>query len=124
VAFIFTVPVAAVLIIFGEKFLSIFGPAFTRGQPALVILVIGQLANIGMGSVALLLIMTGHEREVAIGAGVAAILNITMNLIMIPSLGMVGTALGVTISVIVWNIVLAVCVKRRLGIYSTAAGRL
>jgi O-antigen/teichoic acid export membrane protein len=124
VVFIFTVPMAAVLVIFGEKILSIFGPAFTRGKPALVILVIGQLANIGMGSVALLLIMTGHAREVAIATGVCVILNISLNLIMIPSLGMVGTALAVSSSLIVWNVLLALWVYRRLAIHSTALGRI
>lgn len=124
VAFIFTVPVAAVLIIFGEKFLSIFGPTFTKAQPALIILVIGQTVNIGMGSVGLLLIMTGHERDVAMALGISSILNLTLNLILIPSLSLVGTALAVTISIIVWNIVLTVWVYRRLAIHSTALGRI
>jgi O-antigen/teichoic acid export membrane protein len=124
VVFIFTVPVAAVLIIFGEKFLSIFGPAFAKGHSALIILVIGQTANVGMGSVGLLLIMTGHEREVAIATGVCVILNISLNLIMIPSLGMVGTALAVAGSLIVWNVLLARWVYRRLAIHSTALGRI
>jgi len=121
-ALIFTVPVAAILIIFGEKFLSIFGPAFVEARPALTILICGQLANVGMGSVGVLLIMTGHERLVGIVTVMCALLNITLNLIMIPFWGLVGTAWAVTISLIVWNIALAFCVKRRLGIHSTAVG--
>jgi len=124
VAFVFTVPVAALLIVFGEKLLSIFGPAFGKGQPALIILVIGQIANIGMGSVGLLLIMTGYEREVAIATGVCVILNVAVNLVMIPSFGMVGAALGVTGGLIVWNVLLMFWVYRRLAIHTTALGRL
>jgi O-antigen/teichoic acid export membrane protein len=119
---IFTLPVAAILIIFGERLLSVFGPEFPGGQPGLVILVIGQTVNVGMGPVALLLVMTGHEREFAIATGVCAFLNITLNLTLIHSWGLAGTALAVTISIIVWNMVMAVYVKRRLGIHATAVG--
>jgi len=121
-ALIFTLPLAAFLIIFGERFLSIFGAGFVAARPALTILVIGQLMNVAMGSVGLLLIMTGHERQVVIVTIVCAFLNIALNLIMIPSWGVVGTAWAVTISTIAWNIALAVCVKRRLGVHSTALG--
>jgi O-antigen/teichoic acid export membrane protein len=119
---IFTVPVAVILIFFGEKLLSVFGPEFPRGQPALVILVIGQIVNVGMGPVALLLIMTGHEREFAIATGVCAFVNIALNLTLIHSWGLAGSAVAVTISIIIWNMVMAVCVKRRLGIHATAVG--
>ncbi len=119
-ALCFTVPVAAIVIIFGGKILSIFGPGFIQARPALTILVAGQLVNVTMGSVGLLLIMTGHEREVAIVTVVCASLNIGLNLIMIPLWGLVGSALAVTIGIIAWNLVLVVLVRRRLGIHSTA----
>jgi O-antigen/teichoic acid export membrane protein len=121
-ALIFTLPLAAVLIIFGGRFLSLFGPGFVEAKSALTILIIGQLMNVAMGSVGLLLIMTGHERQVVIVTVVCAFLNIALNLIMIPFWGVVGTALAVTISIIAWNIVLAICVKWRLGLHSTALG--
>lgn len=122
-ALIFTLPVAAVLIVFGERLLSAFGPEFPGGQPGVVILVIGQTVNVGMGPVALLLVMTGHEREFAMAIGVSAFLNLVLNLTMIPFWGLAGAALAVTISLIVSNILLAVWVKRRLGIHSTAVGK-
>ncbi len=121
-ALIFTLPVAAILVIFGGTVLSLFGREFTQARAALVILVVGQTVNVAMGSVGLLLVMAGHEREVAFATGVCAFLNIALNLIMISLWGLVGTALAVTISIIAWNILLAVSVKRRMGIYSTAAG--
>jgi O-antigen/teichoic acid export membrane protein len=123
VVFVCSLPVAAGLIIFGERFLAIFGREFTGAKSVLVVLVIGQMVNVAMGSVALLLVMTGHEREVAIGSAVCATLNVVLNLIMIPSLGIMGSALAVAISLIVWNILLAVQVYRRLGIRATTFGR-
>ena len=121
---VLTGPVAAALLVFGDRVLAVFGLEFTKGYPALIILVIGQIANVALGSVGLLLIMTGHEREVVIVTAVCAGLNVVLNLIMIPSLGMMGAAFAVTISLIVWNVWLAYWVYRRLAIHSTALGRI
>ena len=54
----------------------------------------------------------------------ATIVNVALSLIMIPALGIVGAALGVTASLIVWNVILALWVYRRLSIHSTALGRM
>lgn len=123
-ALIFTLPVAAALIIFGGTVLSLFGGEFRQARSALAILIVGQLVNVAMGSVGLLLVMAGHEREVAFATGVCVVLNITLNLIMIPSLGVMGTALAVAASMIVWNVLVAVWVYRRLGIHPTALGKI
>jgi O-antigen/teichoic acid export membrane protein len=123
VVFVCSLPVAVGLIIFGERFLAIFGREFAGAKSVLAVLVIGQMVNVAMGSVALLLVMTGHEREVAIASAVCATLNVVLNLIMIPSFGMMGSALAVAGSLIVWNVLLAVQVYRRLGIHATTFGR-
>ena len=123
-AFIFTLPVAATLIIFGGTLLSLFGREFRQARVALAILVVGQMVNVGMGSVGLLLVMAGHEREVAFATGVCVVLNIALNLILVPSLGVTGTALAVAGSLIVWNLLVALWVYRRLGIHPTALGKI
>jgi O-antigen/teichoic acid export membrane protein len=104
--------------------LLLFGREFTRGAAAVVILSIGQIINAMMGSVGVLLLMAGYEREVAIAAAISAALNVLLNLIMIPSLGIAGAALAVAGSLFVWNVLLSVCVHRRLGIHTTVLGRI
>lgn len=117
-------PIGLGLIIFGAYFLSLFGSEFVQGKGVLVILIIGQLANAATGSVALLLTMTKHERDVAIGVTTSALLNILLNAILIPSSGAEGAALATTISRILWNLVLVFLVYKRLRIHSTALGKL
>jgi len=123
VTLFFSFPLALSLIVFGNWFLLLVGPDFTRGQLALAILSVGQVINVGMGSVAMLLVMTGHERDAARGIGISAMLNVVLNALLIPTWGIEGAALATASSMILWNILLAIWVYNRLGIHSTALGR-
>jgi len=124
VVLLISVPIAIVLIVFGRWILLIFGQDFTKGAMALAILSLGQLVNAAMGSVGLILNMTGNERDTARGVAIAAVVNVALNAILIPLWGMNGAATATATSLVVWNLILAVQVVRRLGIYPTALGRI
>lgn len=119
-----SLPVALVLIFFGYWFLLLFGQDFTRGDTALAILCAGQIINAAMGSVGLVLIMTAYGTDAAMGIGISAILNIVLNAILIPLWGLEGAAVATASSMMVWNLLLAVQVYRRLGIHTTALGKI
>ena len=115
------VPAALVLILAGDTVLSLlFGADYALGQTALVVLTIGQLVNAGVGSVALLLNMAGYEKETARGVLIAALINVPLNLLLIPLFGMTGAALATAISLVIWNFILWRAVLRCLGLNSTA----
>jgi O-antigen/teichoic acid export membrane protein len=122
VIFLVSFPVTVSIISFGQWFLLLFGSEFIQGYMALIILSLGQLVNATTGSVGLLLNMTGHERDTAIGVGFSAFLNIVLNAMLIPKWGIEGAATATTISTICWNIFLFVCVAKKLGIYTTPLG--
>jgi O-antigen/teichoic acid export membrane protein len=111
------------LIVFGNELLSLFGADFIKGRSALVILIIGWVVNASVGPVGILLIMTGHERDAALGTGISAILNLVLNSTLIPRFGIAGAAASTATSMIVWNLLLMLLVYKRLGIYSTSLGR-
>lgn len=120
-----SLPIGLGLIFFGNWFLTfVFGGEFMQGKTALSVLSIGQIINAGMGSVGLLLISTGHERDVTVGIGISALLNVVLNAFLIPIWGLEGAATATAASMIMWNILLAILVYRRLGIHSTALGRI
>ena len=119
-----SLPIAGIYVLFGHWILLLFGAEFVRGYTALVILTFGQLVNAAMGSVGLLLTMTGHEREATIGIAIGALVNVVLNLALIPTWGIEGAALATAAGMIVWNVVLAVWVYRRLGLDVTALGKL
>jgi len=120
-----SLPIGLGLILFGKWFLFLlFGQEFEQGSTALSILSVGQIVNATMGSVGLLLIMTGHERDVAFGVGLSTILNVILNSVLIPLWGFNGAALATASSMTVWNISLSIWVYKRLGIHTTALGKI
>jgi O-antigen/teichoic acid export membrane protein len=69
-----------------------------------------------MGSVGLILNMSGHVWYSAAGVVVAASVNIVGNAFLIPLFGMTGAATASAISLIIWNILLAYWVFKRTGL--------
>ncbi|MFV1990597.1 MAG: polysaccharide biosynthesis C-terminal domain-containing protein, partial [Acidimicrobiales bacterium] len=98
--------------VFGSVFVAAFTPA--------LILLGGHLVNSAVGSVGQLLNMTGHERDTAWGVGVAAVVNVGLNLVLVPRWGIEGAATATAASFVIWNVWLWRAVRRRLGINSLA----
>lgn len=120
IVFIVAVPVVSVFILFGGPILAfVFGSDYRDGHLALAILCAGQLVNAGMGSVGLLLNMTGHEWITAKGFAIAAIANIGLNVLLIPLWGMNGAATATAVTLATWNALLCWQVWRKLGVAST-----
>jgi O-antigen/teichoic acid export membrane protein len=111
---------AFVVIVFGEPLIRVlFGPEFLGAYKPLVILTIGKTINSAMGSVASLLNMTGHERDTTRIILVAAILNVTLNVLLTPKWGMTGAAIATAVTLVVWNVLMWYVVRRRIGIHAS-----
>jgi O-antigen/teichoic acid export membrane protein len=119
-----SLPIALAFIIFGHQLLKVFGASFTAGTTALTILCIGQVVNIFPGSNGILLVMSGHEREVAFISTACAMLNCVLCASLIPRWGTTGAAAGAAASLIIWNLWLVSRSRRRLGICPTIFARL
>lgn len=90
-ALLTTIPLAAFLLTFGSEILAIlFGAAFEQAQPTLSVLAIAQVfAAVAQAPISLLL-MTGRE-TLLLSINVAALLvNIVINILLLPSFGAVG----------------------------------
>lgn len=118
----FTIPAAIIMLVFGKNLLGLFGSEFTQAYPALVFLVVGQGMNALVGSVSYLLTMTGYQREAAIVIGITAVINIALNVILIPRLGLQGAAIATAISTIIWKISMYILVRKRLSIEPSFLG--
>lgn len=105
----------------GQSFLRLaFGTSYETAYVPLLILLGGQLINSVAGSVGVLLNMTGYEQDTAKGMGLAAVLNLTLNLLLIPRWGIAGSSIATTASLIIWNVILWKAVQKRLRINSMA----
>lgn len=119
IVFALALPAFIFFILYGHEALKlVFGEDYSRAYWPLVILGAGQLVNALMGSVVLILNMTGFERDATFGVGVSVISNVFLNLILIPLYGIVGAASATAVSIIIWNLVLSRKVKLNLGLSS------
>ncbi len=121
-AFMIALPVALALIIFGQPIINFaFGVEYSEiAYLPLIILVVGQLVNVFCGSVGYLLSMSGHERVTLYSQLFSLILNLGLCVALVPSLGAVGAALSIGISLVIWNLILVWMVNKYIGIRSTA----
>lgn len=118
--FLLTLPIALILLIFGHQILGLFGQEFSDGYPVLVILVCGQLVNALAGPVGYLMTMTGHQNHAARIVSISALMNLTLNVLLIPLWGMLGAAVANALSTATWNILMLRFVKKELSIQSSA----
>jgi O-antigen/teichoic acid export membrane protein len=94
----------------------VFGAEYESAYVPLVILCVGQLVNASMGSVGALLNMTGHERDTTKSILVAAVVNVALNLSLVPHWGIIGAAVATASTLTVWNLIMWHKVRARIGI--------
>jgi O-antigen/teichoic acid export membrane protein len=103
----FTLPLAAVVIVFARPLMHIFGREFEAGWIVLVIGTVGQLINCGTGSVGYMLLMSGNQnRLIKVQATMTAVM-VLLNVVLIPRRGILGAAVAAavtTIGINAWNL--------------------
>ncbi|WP_054008892.1 MATE family efflux transporter [Cypionkella psychrotolerans] len=108
-----TLVVALPLIAGAPILLPWFGPQFVTAGPVLIVLVLGQLAAAAAGPQQHLFTMTGHERQGATLMATAAAATILGAALLVIPFGMMGVAVATTLSMIGWNIGMAIFLSRR-----------
>lgn len=104
---IISLPVALVLILWGDVLIKlVFGAEYIPAATSLAILCIGQLVNTSCGSVALILNMTGHDKETAKSIVAAMAINVSLSLLLVPLYGLNGAAVSSAMSLTAWNLIL------------------
>ena len=86
------IPVFILIILFSTKIMLLFGADFIQSSEALIILSIGTsiFAIFGVSSTAL--VVSGYQKLNLVNALTATILNIWLNIILIPKYGIMGAA--------------------------------
>jgi O-antigen/teichoic acid export membrane protein len=92
-------PIAVTVVALRHELLALYGPSFQAGAVAITVLVAGHLLNATLGLTGYIILVAGGSRLVLINNVVAAVVNVTLGLILIPHLGMVGTAIASLVSV-------------------------
>lgn len=121
-AFLVSTVISLVLIYIGEDILAFFGKDtenYQRGYTSMIILIIGQLFNVMVGSVGYILTMAKLEKLAMYSIAASIGINIILNYILLPRLGIEGAAMSTAIAMIAWNGLMLIFVKKKTGLNST-----
>ena len=106
-----------VFAIFGEYALVlVFGPEYAASYWPCLVLAFGSVLGASCTMVSIALQMTRNGGIVAKAAIVAAVCNVVLNLLLVPSFGALGAAIGTAVSLSVMQLQLAYQAQRILGV--------
>ena len=120
---VLALPVILIMVCFPDTVMLLFGPEFVDGAQLLQILATGQFLNAICGSVGILLIMSGNERDVrnvVLISGIFALLTVWT---LTAFFGESGNALGTAMAVAGQNLMTVFLVRKRLGFNTLAVWR-
>lgn len=107
---------AVILVVLGKPMLALFGPGFASGYPLLFPLMAGVVARAFVGPAESLLTMSGHQKACASVFALTLVLNLALNVTLIPFWGLWGAAFATTTAMLAEAMLLAFAVQRKLGI--------
>jgi O-antigen/teichoic acid export membrane protein len=84
--------------------MGLFGPEYVAGDTALLILCGGMLVNLATGNVTTVLLMGGKSSWNLYNAAASLTLNVVLNLILTPAMGITGAAIAWAASLIFINV--------------------
>jgi O-antigen/teichoic acid export membrane protein len=122
-----SVPLIVIFFIYPEFLLGLFGEEFKIGVTAFILLSCGRLISSYSGSVGSILQMTGNQNIYGIILLLGAVINVGLNLILIPESnplsdyginGINGAASASMCSLSFWNLSMVLIVKKKFGFYS------
>lgn len=115
--FLLSLPVFVILIFFSKYVMWLYGEEFMIGAMSLSVLTIGQVVNTICGPVAQLLNGTGYHKQFRNISFLGMAVNLIMNILLVPKFGILGAAIANSISMVLWNIVGTIYIKKRFGFY-------
>jgi len=112
---LFAVPLLLLILFYSNEILyTLFGPAYMGAKLSLQILSLGFFVAVITGPTAQAVSMTGKSKTILIIRVISALTNIIANIILIPSYGIIGAAIATSSAIIVYNLLTATFVIRKL----------
>ena len=117
------VPIILILILEGKFILKYaYGGMFADGYAALVILCVGQLINVASGLAGWLLQMTGGHKAFMRITFLGGVLNIILNIILVPKFGIIGAACVSAFTLAFVNISSVFVIYNKMSVITLARG--
>lgn len=110
-------PIYVAVLIVPDFFLWIFGEEYLIGATAMVILMVGQVANVACSPLATILPMAGYTRIELANGVLAVTVNIVLNALLIPHYGIIGAATANAVALTLWSAARAIEVRWLVGVF-------
>ncbi|MAW21179.1 MAG: hypothetical protein CMD16_02140 [Flavobacteriales bacterium] len=110
-----TIPLAAILLLFPDFFMGLYGKEFLIGVEVLRWLIVGRIVNAFSGSVGNLMQMSGQQKSYMKILIIGSLINVGLNYSLIPCYGIKGAAIASVVSLSFWNLSMVYVVKRKFG---------
>ena len=115
-------PLYLLMVVFAPLFARIFGEEYTSGATALAVLAAAGLVNLATGNAMVLLLMAGKSSWNLLDSAGSMIVNLALNLLLIPPFGITGAAIAWSVSIVGTNLVSVVQVRRATGLQPFGRG--
>ena len=99
-----SLPAFVLLVVFPRDLLRFFGRGFAIGAAVTVILAVGKLVDAATGPCGMMLNMSGRPTVNVLDNTVGLVVNILLNLLLIPRYGIIGSAVAWAVSLVVVNL--------------------
>ncbi|WP_133493126.1 polysaccharide biosynthesis C-terminal domain-containing protein [Alcanivorax sp. 24] len=112
-----SLPIFIIFVVWGESLIvSFFGGGYSEAFTPLVILALSQLIHTTIGPVTTLMNMLGNEKWSMKVIVFSSVLNVVLNLVLVPHYGMIGAAISTAVSLSLANVALWAMLKKINGI--------
>ncbi len=117
-----TWPIYILVTLFAPAALGLFGPDFTTGEGVVLILVVSVLFGASVGPADILLVMKGKPTWSLWNTAATLAVNLALNLVLIPRMGITGAAVAWTVSRVVGNVLPVAQLWRSAGLHPFGTG--
>lgn len=119
---LFSMPAFIGIVVFSRPIILLSGGEFLPGQTALIIICVGHIIDVAFGPVLNFVLMTGYEKYNTIAMGMGIVINVALNLLLTPRMGITGTAIAAASSTVLWNLYLFYIIHKKTGIRTWILG--
>ncbi|NPA93561.1 MAG: flippase [Chloroflexi bacterium] len=117
-SFYLSIPPMLALLLFPKTALGLlFGSSYMEGSTVLLILALAQLFHAATGTVTTMHAMLGRQKALVIQVSIGALTTFLLNVALVPSLGVVGAALGGALGLTTANLLGIIYLRRALRLW-------
>jgi len=115
--FMVSFPIFLIIVLLRKDLILIFGRQYMAAWKVLIVASLAQLISALVGSAGYMLSMTANQKILLAITVATKLLNVVLNLLLIPRFGGLGAASATTISIALWNIFCLLFVWRKVKVH-------